>query len=184
MNIAKLRTAIFVSHNSTSTFAEHRCFLDPRQTTDHEVFNPGIVVETKNWKCSLSTPTVGYELLGNERYTLLPEQLIAENREYVFISQLRGNSCLIEYVLKKENIQSIWGFGMHQKPIHVFDIEIQNDFQVDPGFSIEFGNFSAHTGYCIANFKLTSEYESGMHIGEIKQIRSYALSEFNETTGH
>ena len=183
MNIAKLRTAIFVSHNSTSTFAEHRCFLDPRQTTDHEVFNPGIVVETKNWECSLPTPTVGYELLGNERYTLLPKRLIAENREYVFISQLKKNSCLLEYVLNKENIQSIWGFGMNQKPIHVFDIEIKNDLQVDPGFSIQFYELTEPDGDTATNFKLISEYEAAIHIGEIKQIRSYELSEFNEMTG-
>jgi len=183
MKVAKLRTAIFVSQESTSTFAQHRCFLNPRHSTDHEVFNPEIVVRTKNWECELSKPTVGYELLGNERYGLLPEPLVAEEREYVFISQLKKNSCLLEYVLKKENIQSIWGFGMNEKPIHVFDIDIKNDLQVDPGFSIQLCDLAGPDGFTTTNFNLISDYESAIHIGEIKQIRSYRLAEFNEMTG-
>ena len=183
MKVAKLRTAIFVSQDPNSTFAEHRCFLNPRHSTDHEVFNPEVIVQTKDWECRLSKPTVGYELLGNERYGLLPKSLIAKEREYVSISQLKKNSCLLEYVLKKENIQSIWGFGMNKKPIHVFDIEIKNDLQVDPGFSIQFCDLAEPVGFNTTNFQLISEYASATHIGEIKQIRSYELSKFNEMTG-
>ena len=68
MKVAKLRTAIFVSQDPNSTFAEHRCFLNPRHSTDHEVFNPEVIVQTKDWECRLSKPTVGYELLGFRKH--------------------------------------------------------------------------------------------------------------------
>jgi len=148
------------------------------------VFDPEITNRTPSWQCKLSTPTVRYETLGNEPYKMLPERLINMGREYVFISQLRQNEpANLEYVMTNQRIQSIFGVGMQDKPIHVFDIDIRNDMQVDFGFGVNFKNTPNQIGSAVQNFDLVSSFNSTTHVGEIKQIRSYTLRKFEEDTG-
>lgn len=184
MQTAKFRTAIFVKSPVPSIYMQHCCFLNPTLPEKLEVFDPEITNRTPSWHCKLSTPTVRYETLGNGSYKMLPERLINMGREYVFISQLRQNKpANLEYVMTNQRIQSIFGVGMQDKPIHVFDIDIRNDMQVDFGFWVNFENTPNQIGSAIQNFDLVSSFNSTTHVGEIKKIRSYTLRKFEEDTG-
>ena len=82
-----------------------------------------------------------------------------------------------------QRIQSIFGVGMQDEPIHVFDIDIRNDMQVDFGFGVNFENTPNQIGIVVQNFDLVSSFNSTTYVGEIKQIRSYTLTQFEEDTG-
>ena len=184
MQTAKFRTAIFVKSPVPSIYMQHCCFLNPTLPEKLEVFDPEITNRTPSWHCKLSTPTVRYETLGNEPYKMPPERLINMGREYVFISQLSQNTpANLEYVITYQRIQSIFGVGMQDKPIHVFDIDIRNDLQVDFGLGVNFENIPNQIGSAVHNFDLVSDFNSTTHVGEIKQIRSYTLRRFEEDTG-
>jgi len=131
MRVVKIRTAILISSPVPNPSAKHICFLNPLHPHKMEVFYPKITVATPSWECMFSNPTVRYLQLGNEGYHLRPEKLISESREYVFISQMNQNRTSgLEYVLKRENVQKLWGFGMQKKPVHVFDISISSNLQI------------------------------------------------------
>jgi len=181
MRVAKIRTAFFVSRPIPLAQTQHICFLNPMLPDEFELFDPKITIKTPSWQCKFSDPTVRYLTLGDEPYKMLPERLIKIKREYVFISQFNENrTSNIEYVLTDRRIQSIWGVGMQQKPIHVFDIDIKNDLQVDFSFGVSFQNIHNHIGSAIQSFDLISAYESTTHIGEIKRVQSFTLREFEE----
>jgi hypothetical protein len=55
--------------------------------------------------------------------------------------------------------------------------------QVDFGFGVNFENTPNQIGSAIQNFDLVSSFNSTTHVGEIKQIRSYTLTQFEEDTG-
>ena len=184
MQTAKIRTAIFVSSPVPSSYMQHCCFLNPTLPEKLEVFDPEITIKTPGWQSKLTHPTVRYETLGNEPYKMLPERLIKMGREYIFITQLSQNTPKnLEYVMTYQRIQSIFGVGMQDKPIHVVDIDIRNDMQVDFGFWVNFENTPNQIGSEVQNFDLVSSVNSSTHVGEIKQIRSYTLTQFEEDTG-
>ena len=184
MQTAKIRTAIFVKNPAPSSYMQHCCFLNPTLPEKLEVFDPEITIKTPSWQSKLTHPTVRYETLGSEPYKMLPERLIKMGREYVFISKLSQNTPInLEYVMTYQRIQSIFGVGMQDKPIHVFDIDIRNDMQVDFGFGVNFENTPNQIGSAVQNFDLVSSFNSTTHVGEIKQIRSYTLTQFEEDIG-
>jgi len=184
MRVAKIRTAFFVSRPIPLAQTQHLCFLNPMLPDKLELFDPKITIKTPSWHCKFSNPTVRYVTLGNEPYKMLPEKLITMRREYVFISQFnKKRTSNIEYVLTSSRIQSLWGVGMQEKPIHVIDIDIKNDLQVDFSFGVSFQNIPNHIGSAIQSFDLISSCESSTHIGEIKRVQSFTLPEFKKMTG-
>ena len=184
MQTAKIRTAIFVKNPAPSSYMQHCCFLNPTLPEKLEVFDPEITIKTPSWQSKLTHPTVRYETLGSEPYKMLPERLIKMGREYVFISKLSQNTpANLEYVMTYQRIQSIFGVGMQDKPIHVFDIDIRNDMQVDFGFGVNFENTPNQIGSAVQNFDLVSSFNSTTHVGEIKQIWSYTITQFEDYTG-
>ena len=183
MRVVKIRTAILISSPVPNPSAKHICFLNPLHPHKMEVFYPKITVATPSWECMFSNPTVRYLQLGNEGYHLRPEKLISESREYVFISQMNQNRTSgLEYVLKSENVQKLWGFGMQKKPVHVFDISISNYTQVAHSMRLNIENAYNKVGPVIENFELVSDEDTSVHVGEITNIQSYSLSDFNQLT--
>jgi len=183
MRTIKIRTAIFVSHTVPDAYAHHLCFLNPMVSDALELFYPQIMVTTATWEAAYVNPRVRYLNLGDEGYGLRPERLISEGREYVYMFQLSKDSSGIEYVLNRENIQKIWGFGMHRTPIHVFDISISANLQISHSMRMNVASSVSQVGPVIKDFEFISDEDTSLHIGEIIQIQSYTLSDFEEATG-
>lgn len=181
MRIVKIRTAIYISRPTPSPSARHISFLNPLNSLKLEVFKPKITIATPYWECMFSNPTVRYLNLGQEGYSLRPEKLVSEGREYVFISQMnqKKTSC-IEYVLTNESIQRMWGFGMQKKPVHVFDISIASNTQVAHSMRVNTKNAINKVGPIIDNIELVSDEDTSLHIGEITQIQSFKIKEFKD----
>lgn len=183
MRIIKIKMAIFVSHTAPSAYAHHVCFLNPMNQSTLETFDPQIIVATPKWESPFVNPTVRYLNLGDEGYGLRPERLISEGREYFYMFKLSWDSSGVECVLNRENVQKILGFGAHKTPIHVFDISISSNLQISHTMRINATSTVSQVGPVIKDFEFISDEDTSLHIGEIIQLQSYTLSDFEEATG-
>lgn len=183
MKTIEIRTAIFVSHTEPDAYAHHLCFLNPINRNSLELFNPNIMVVTATCEASFINPTVRYLNLGDEGYALRPERLISEGREYAYLFQLSQKRSGIEYALSRENVQKIWGIGAHKTPIHVFDLSIRGNLQISHSMRINTTSTISQVGPVIKDFEFISDEDTSLHIGEIIQLQSYTLSDFEEATG-
>ena len=183
MKTIKIRTAIFVSHTEPDAYAHHLCFLNPMNHNTLELFNPNIMVATSKYEAAFVNPTVRYLNLGDEGYVLRPEWLISEGREFAYLFQLNQKRSGFEYALSRENAQKIWGFGAHKTPIHVFDISISSNLQISHTMRINATSTVSQVGPVIKDFEFISDEDTSLHIGEIIQLQSYTLSDFEEATG-
>ena len=188
---ALIKTSIFIPYPKRqwdeaygSLSGLHYELLHPMNDDGAKKFQPLIYFFNPDWQKKLSKVSILITPRDAMMRKALPRNDLLKKSDFVFFAHSKAwESSIIEYALKIELIEKIRSLSIKNKPVHVFTIQINNSIQVEEGFWLDCEKANFHEGVAINNFRLETEYDSAIHVGQIENMQSYSLEAYQALYG-